>query len=69
VSYDRTTKSRRYPALGVPHLWFLDPESRRLECFRLDGQAWSPVVEVAGDEAVEHPGPPGLVIRFGDLWM
>ena len=69
VTYDRTTKSQRYAALGVPHLWFLDPEGHRLECFRLDGQAWRPVIEGAGDDSVEHPDWPGLVIRLGDLWL
>lgn len=69
VTYDRTTKSRRYAALGVPHLWFLDPEGRRLECFRLEGQAWVPIVEGASDDTVAHPDRPGLVIRLGDLWL
>ena len=69
VTYDRTTKSRRYAVLGVPHLWFLDPEGRRLECFRLEGQAWIPVVEGTSDDTVEHPDWPGLAIRLGDLWL
>ena len=30
--YDRTTKSLRYAALGLPHYWIVDRESRRLEC-------------------------------------
>jgi len=33
--YDRTVKARRYAARGVPHCWIVDPEARRLECFRL----------------------------------
>ena len=67
VSYDRATKSRRYAALGVPHLWLVDPESRRLECYRLEGQDYRPVLQAEGDEVVEHPDWPGLVIRLGDL--
>ena len=69
VSYDRATKSRRYAALGVPHLWLVDPDGRRLECFRLEGQAWRLVVAGDGEHTVEHPDWPGLVIRLGDLWM
>ena len=69
VTYDRATKSRRYAALGVPHLWFLDPTGRRLECFRLDGQTWRLVLEGEGDRTVEHPDWQGLAIRLDDLWM
>ncbi len=69
TTYDRTTKSRRYAALGVPHLWFLDPDGRRLECFRLDAANWHPVVEGDGGHTLEHPDWPSLAIRLGDLWM
>ena len=69
VTYDRATKSRRYAALGVSHLWFLDPNGRRLECFRLEGQGWRLVLEGDGDHTLEHPDWPGLVIRLGELWM
>jgi Uma2 family endonuclease len=69
VAYDRTTKSQRYAALAIPHLWFLDPEGHALQCFRLDGQAWRLVLEGAADDTVEHPDWPGLVIRLADLWM
>ena len=69
VDYDRTTKSRRHAALGVPHLWFLDPDGRRLECFRLESQVWRPVLEGARDDTVEHPDWSGLIIRLADLWM
>jgi len=67
LAYDRATKSRRYAALGVPHLWLVDPESRRLDCFRLEGQAYRPVLEAEGDRVVEHPDWPGLAIRLADL--
>ncbi len=69
VTYDRTTKSQRYAALGVAHLWFLDPDGHRLECFRLEAGIWRPVVEGDGDRTVEHPDWPDLAIRLGDLWM
>jgi Uma2 family endonuclease len=69
VTYDRATKSRRYAALGVPHLWFLDPDGRRLECFRLEGGTWRLVVEGRGEQSVEHPDWPGLIIRLGEIWL
>ena len=69
MTYDRATKSRRYAALGVPHLWFADPVARRLECFRLDGGTRRLVLEGESDQTVEHADWPGLTIRLGDLWM
>jgi Uma2 family endonuclease len=67
LTYDRATKSRRYAATGVPHLWLLDPESRRLECYRLEGAGYRLVLQAEGDAVVEHPDWPGLGIRLGDL--
>jgi Uma2 family endonuclease len=65
--YDRTTKSRRYAALGVPHVWLVDPESRRLECYRLESQAYRLVVAAEGDLTLEHPDWPGLTVRLAEL--
>src|SRR5262245_2156006 len=69
VAYDRATKSRRYAALEVPHLWFLDPVDRRLECFRLEVGQWRLALEGSHDQVIEHPDWPGLRLRLGDLWM
>ncbi len=69
VTYDRATKSQRYAAPGVRHLWFLDPAGRRLQCFRLDGHTWRLVLEADGDQTVEHPDWHGLTIRLGDPWL
>jgi Uma2 family endonuclease len=65
--YDRTTKSRRYAALGVAHFWLLEPEARRLECYRLEGQGYRLAVSAEGDATVEHPDWPGLLVRLAEL--
>lgn len=65
--YDRTTKSRRYAALGVPHLWLVEPEPRRLECYRLEGSGYQRVAVAEQNATVEPSDWPGLVIRLGDL--
>ena len=65
--YDRTTKSRRYAALGVPHFWLVEPEPRRLECYRLEGSAYQRVAVAERDAILDFPDWPGLVIRLGDL--
>jgi Uma2 family endonuclease len=65
--YDRTTKSRRYAALGVPHLWLVEPEPRRLECYRLEGSAYRRVAVAEQDATLDVPDWPGLTIRLADL--
>lgn len=65
--YDRTTKSRRYAALGVPHFWLVEPEPRRLECYRLEGSAYQRVAVAEQNATIEPSDWPGLVIRLGDL--
>jgi Uma2 family endonuclease len=67
VTRDRGAKARRYAALGVPHLWLLEPDARRLECHRLDGQVYRLVVVAEGDATLEHPDWPGLTVRLDDL--
>ena len=65
---DLTVKSRRYAALGIPHYWIVDPEARRLVCYRADRGAYSSVVEAEGNDALSHPDWPGLTIILADLW-
>jgi Uma2 family endonuclease len=69
VVYDRAAKSRQYAAFGVPHLWFIDPVDRRLECFRLSGTTWQPVLDGEGQAVLAHPDWEDLTIRLADLWM
>jgi Uma2 family endonuclease len=68
-AYDRAAKVRRYAALGVSHLWLVDPDRQQLQCFCLELGSWRLVLEAAGDPSVEHPAWPGLTIRLADLWM
>jgi Uma2 family endonuclease len=64
---DRGVKSRRYATLGVPHLWLLEPDERRLECYRLEGQAYRLVIAAEGEATVEHSHWPGLAVRLAEL--
>jgi Uma2 family endonuclease len=65
---DRGIKFRRYAALGVMHCWIVDPDSERIECFRLDSGAYRLVIEEAGDTKLSHPDWDGLVIDLAVLW-
>ena len=65
--YDRTTKASRYAALGITHYWIADPLTFRLECFRLEGAVYRPVVAVGREESLTHPDFPGLGFPLSQL--
>jgi Uma2 family endonuclease len=66
--HDRTTKARRYAALGVRHYWVLDPEGSRLDCYRLERGGYVPAVRAEGDQSLTHPDWPVLTLALADLW-
>ena len=66
--YDRTTKSRRYAALGIGHYWIVDGEQQALECYRLRNGAYETVTRLSGAVRFEHPDFPGLAIDTAVLW-
>jgi len=41
----------------------------RLECFRLSGTTWQPVLDGEGQAVLAHPDWEDLTIRLADLWM
>jgi Uma2 family endonuclease len=49
---DRGRKMRIYRREGIQHLWLLDPRSRTLEAWRLDGGRWREVDTWEGDVTV-----------------
>ncbi len=65
---DRGVKARRYAELGIEHYWIVDPERSCLECHRLAGRSFQPLVEAQGDATLEHPSWDGLVIDLASLW-
>lgn len=67
-AYDRTAKSHRYAALGVPHYWLVDPATRRIECYRREGSAYLPVTSAGGDDTLAHPDFPTLRLTLSPLW-
>lgn len=67
--YDRTTKSQRYAALGVPHYWIVDPATRRVECYRREGSVYRPVTSAGPEETLTHPDFPALQSPLAPLWQ
>ena len=65
---DRGTKAQRYAELGVEHYWIVDPASKRVECHRLSGRAFRPVIDAEREAKLAHPDWDGLVIDLAALW-
>lgn len=68
AAYDREAKARRYAALGVPHYWILDPDARRMECWRNDAGTYVLSASAAGDEALASPDIQSLTIDLAAIW-
>ncbi len=68
AAYDRNTKARRYAALGVPHLWLVDPEARSTECHRLEDSEYRLQIAAGPADTLTHPDFPGLAIPIAPLW-
>jgi len=66
---DRGTKSQRYAARGVEHFWVVDPEIRRVECYRLVDGAYAPIARAEGVGTLAIQDFPGLTIDLAPLWL
>ena len=65
---DRAVKSHRYAALGVRHFWLVDPDLRRIECYRADGEVYRLVAQADGSAGLDHPDWPELWLDPAALW-
>jgi Uma2 family endonuclease len=65
---DRGVKAVRYAELGVANYWIVDPEARRIECFRLEEGAYVSIAACEGDGLLFHPDWEGLAIDAFALW-
>ncbi|MFP2907881.1 Uma2 family endonuclease [Pyxidicoccus sp. 3LFB2] len=65
---DRGRKLAVYAREEVKHLWFVDPRSRTLEVYRLEGKRWKQL-GVFTDNAVVHAEPfEALPLDLAPLW-
>ena len=53
---------------GVRHLWFVDPDSRTLEAFELQGGQWLLLSTLAGDVPVSLPPFDAITFPLDALW-
>jgi Uma2 family endonuclease len=65
---DRTRKRELYARYGVPYLWFVDPDRRKIEAHVLDAGAYRLARRVSGTEPVDLPPFTGLGLVPSSLW-
>jgi Uma2 family endonuclease len=66
--FDRQVKARRFAALGVPHYSVLDPEARRVECYRNVSGTFELTSSADGDRSPASPDFEGLTIDLAAIW-
>jgi len=65
---DRTRKRELYARYGVPYLWFVDPNTRRLAAHVLESGEYRLVARVSGSEPVDLPPFTDLGLDPSSLW-
>ncbi len=66
---DLTEKRDVYAALGVAHLWFVDPLARTLEAFALEDGRWMLIASLANDAEVKVAPFDAVGFSLGVLWV
>jgi Uma2 family endonuclease len=66
---DRGRKLRIYAAAGVAHTWFVNPEGRTLEVFRLRDGAWTIVAVCSGSDTVRIEPFEAIELELGRIWI
>ena len=67
--YDRATKARRYAIRGVPHYWIVDPDARRIECYRLDGATYRLTASADRGNVLPVAEFDGLTLPLRTFWL
>jgi len=65
---DVKAKRRLYGKYGVQEYWIVDPESRSVFVFRLQGALLEQVSFLGQDEQLTSPLLPGLVLKLADVF-
>jgi len=66
---DRVRKMPKYAAYGVGYLWFIDPEHKTLEIYRLESSRWFMLGAFDGAEKVRGEPFQEIEIDLSDLWL
>ena len=65
---DRTKKVPQYAALGVEHLWLINPRDQTLEAFRLEGGKWMVLSQHVETDKVRVEPFEAMEFDLGALW-
>jgi Uma2 family endonuclease len=65
---DRIEKSADHARFGVRHFWLIEPETRIVECFRLNDEGHYVKTVAADGGRVTVPGFDGLELDLDQLW-
>jgi Uma2 family endonuclease len=65
---DRGDKFELYRDSGVPFYWIIDPMTKVVEAYRLDGKEYVPTVTAKDDAVVRLPPFDELDIPLADIW-
>lgn len=66
---DTIIKKQKYARAGVPHYWIVDPTTRALRAYALEGDRYRLAAERTGEDTFEPALFPGLSIPLADLWL
>ena len=65
---DLGSKRAIYAREGVGYIWFVDPDARSLEAFKLRGTEWVLIDTLFEDAPVSLPPFEAISFNLGDLW-
>jgi Uma2 family endonuclease len=66
---DRRLKARSYAREGVRHMWLVDPLTKTLEIYRLEGGRWVQQATYMGRVSVRAEPFDALTLELGALWL
>ncbi len=66
---DRSLKQHIYARESVGYLWFVDPQVKSLEAYRLCGVEWGLIDKLFKNDRVSLPPFEEISFNLGDLWL
>jgi Uma2 family endonuclease len=65
---DRIEKLEDYAQAGIPEYWIVDPETKIVDVFRLEGESYKLLAHLAESDSLASPTFPGLTYNLKDLF-
>jgi Uma2 family endonuclease len=68
-AHDQLIKRRFYARVGVPYLWFIDPDARTLSVCKLAEALWVELGVYGPDERIRAEPFDAVELSMGDWWL